>query len=200
MAEVSAWDSNMSQEGSMTHASSATGTSSTLEMPQWPADMNIVFLLGTRKVALTCQHPMVHIVIQDGMEKVQVDLLINHAFPDPSVALATVKEALITSALQCPAASDIHRRLMFDDVYMNTLMPLMHSSILMIILLTLLSGVSQIPLFQSKVKDRCNAIVLTDVLAIRLADNIKSYISKQFSTYNYTFPTRQGVSDTPTVL
>jgi hypothetical protein len=83
---------------------------------------------------------MVRVVIQDGMEKVRADLLINHAFPDPVVAIATVKEALVTSALQRSAASDIHRRLVFDDDYMDTLMPLVRSFILMTTLLTLLSG------------------------------------------------------------
>jgi hypothetical protein len=71
---------------------------------------------------------MVRVVVQDGMEKVRADLLINHAFPDPVVALVTVKEALITSALQRPVTSDIHRRLVFDDDYMDTLMPLVRSA------------------------------------------------------------------------
>lgn len=142
-AEVNAGDINTSQESGTsgtTGTSSATSTSSALEMPLWPADTNIVFLPGTRKVTLTCQRPMVRIVIQDAMEKVRADLLINHAFPDPLVALTSVKEALKTSALEHPAASDIHRRLVFDDNYMDTLTPLVRSSILMLTLLTLLSG------------------------------------------------------------
>ena len=99
-----------------------------------------MFLPGTRKVTLTCQRPMVRVVIQDGMEKLRADLLINHAFPDPVVALATVKEALVNSALQRSAASDIHRRLVYDDDYMDTLVPLVRSFILIMTLLTLLSG------------------------------------------------------------
>lgn len=108
--------------------SSATGTSSALAMPVWPADTNLVFLPGTRKVTLTCQRPVVCVVVQDGMEKVRADLLFNHAFPDPAVALFNIREALLSSALQRRVASDIHRRLVFDDDYMDTLVPLVRSA------------------------------------------------------------------------
>jgi hypothetical protein len=137
--DVNIRDTNTSQESGTSGTSSATGTSSALEVDdKWPADTNIVFLPGTRKVTLTCQRPMVRIVIQDGMDKVRADLLINHAFPDPYVALTSVREALKSSALDCggPSASDIHRRLVFDEDYMDTLMPLVRSSILMTTLLT----------------------------------------------------------------
>ena len=50
------------------------------------------------------------VVIQDAIENVQVSLLFDHAFLDPTQALTCVHDALITAAYAqySPAASSIH--------------------------------------------------------------------------------------------
>lgn len=97
-----------------------------LESPQylWPADTNIVFSPGSNKIALTCQRPLIRVVIQDAMENVRADLLFKNAYPDPAVALVTIKESLLASASRHPGASSIRRRLVFDEQYMTGMIPL----------------------------------------------------------------------------
>ncbi|KAF8465778.1 hypothetical protein DFH94DRAFT_698694 [Russula ochroleuca] len=138
----------------------------------WPADTDIVMPPGSKKVMLTSQCPMLRVVIQDVMENLRADLLFKHAFPDPAVALVTVKDSLLTCASHYPGASSIYRHLLFDDQYMAAITPLPRA---------------QIPLFRSKVKERCAAIVSTEFLAITLAEQRQSKALRQLSKYIYTF-------------
>jgi hypothetical protein len=113
----------MPQEGIR---SSAVDGTLRLESPQyqWPADTNILYGPGSNKIALTCQRPLIRVVIQDAMENVRADLLFKDAYPDPAVALVTIKESLLASASRHPGASSIRRRLVFDEQYMTAMIPL----------------------------------------------------------------------------
>ncbi|KAH9989241.1 hypothetical protein BJV77DRAFT_963983 [Russula vinacea] len=130
-----------------------------LESPQypWPADTNIVFSPGSNKIALTCQRPLIRVVIQDAMENVRADLLFKNAYPDPAVALVTIKESLLASASRHLGASSIRRRLVFDEQYMTGMIPLPRA---------------RIPLYRSEVKERCAVIVSAELSAITSEDQI----------------------------
>ncbi|KAH9987268.1 hypothetical protein BJV77DRAFT_964880 [Russula vinacea] len=170
-------DVDMPQEG--IRGSAIDGTLP-LESPQylWPADTNIVFSPGSNKIALTCQRPLIRVVIQDAMENVRADLLFKNAYPDPAVALVMIKESLLASASRHPGASSIRRRLVFDEQYMTGMIPLPRA---------------RIPLYRSEVKERCAVIVSAELSAITSEDQIRSNVMRQLSVYNYTFPTMQGM-------
>ena len=106
----------------------------------WPADTNLVFSSGTNKLSLTSQRPLIRVVIHEGMEIVQADLLTRHAFPDPTVVLVGIKDALLTSGSRYPGATSIYRRLLFDEEYMTAIIPLVSSQCLAAMVLTQFKG------------------------------------------------------------
>jgi hypothetical protein len=116
--------------------SSAGESTSTMEDGfVWAEHTDIIFPPGSRKVMLMNQRPLVRVVIQNAMELVRVDLLFNYAFPDPAVSLITIKMSLLTSSSEYPGAADIHRRLLFDEEYLASIIPLVSFSNVRIIML-----------------------------------------------------------------
>ena len=130
-------DADTSQEDD---GSGVIDTTLAPELPNspWPAETNIVLLPGTNRMMLMNQRPLIRLIIQDAMDKVRADLLFRHAFPDPAVALSTIRDSLLTSAAHYPSASSIYRRLLFDEAYMTAIVPLVSSPILEMTILTLL--------------------------------------------------------------
>jgi hypothetical protein len=126
--------------GSAIDSTSAPEVTASRSQFVWPADTDILFPPGSKKIMLTSQHPMVRLVIQDAMEHVRADLLFKYSFPDPSVALENIKESLLTSASRYPGASSIYRRLVFDEQYMATITPLVSVLILGMTILTLFTA------------------------------------------------------------
>jgi hypothetical protein len=100
------------------------------EVFSWPADTDILFTPGSNKITLMNQRPMLRVVVQDAMDLVRASLLCTYAFPDPSVARATIREALVVAAAFYPGASVIHRRLIFDEEYKAAITPLVSRPIL----------------------------------------------------------------------
>jgi hypothetical protein len=90
----------------------------------WPADTDICFQPGTSKVMLTNQRPLLRVIITEAMEQVRADLLFNYAFPNPLVALTSIRNSLITCGSRVPNAETFYRRLLFDEQYMTALIPL----------------------------------------------------------------------------
>jgi len=85
----------------------------------WPAETELLFLLGMRKVMLTVQRPIMRMVIQDAFEEVQWESMFNHAFPDTFMALELTWNGLLKAAKSHDRAMDIHCRLVCDADYMN---------------------------------------------------------------------------------
>jgi hypothetical protein len=86
--------------------------------PQWPEVTNLYTVPGTDRVTLSVQVPLMRLVIQDAFEHVRASLLFRHAYPEPHVVVAVVKESLLAAAASHrPAASIIHNRLVHDDPY-----------------------------------------------------------------------------------
>ena len=94
-----------------------TGTHAPIP-PIWPADTDLVFQPGTNKIMLMTQHPLVCIVIQDGIENVRAHLMSSHAFPDLATTLPIVRASLLRAAAShFPGTLHIHCRLQSDDEY-----------------------------------------------------------------------------------
>jgi hypothetical protein len=84
-----------------------------------------VFAPDSNRVMLTMQRPLVRVVIQDSFDILRISLLFTNAFPEGSVAVQFVKEALLTSALNHrPGAARIYQRLLHDEEYLSKIIPL----------------------------------------------------------------------------
>ena len=74
------------------------------------AEADLVFLPNSNKVMLTVQHPLVRVVIQDSFDILRVSLMFSDAFPNCSVTMEFVKDALVRSALNhAPGARLIYQ-------------------------------------------------------------------------------------------
>ena len=90
-----------------------------------PSTTDLVLTPDLKKVMLTMQHPLVHIVIQDSFEILRSSLLFIEAFPKGSLIVRLIKDALLTSAMNHrPGAGRIYQRLMHDEEYFLKILPL----------------------------------------------------------------------------
>ena len=88
-------------------------------------DTDLVFPQDSNKVMLTLQRPLVHVVIQDSFEILRASLLFTNAFPNGSLTVQLVKDALVRSALKhMPGAGRISQRLQRDEEYLWKIVPL----------------------------------------------------------------------------
>jgi hypothetical protein len=131
----------VSQEGSEGDTSSVIGLSASQgggggglpadpsfnpELPQqgtWPANTDLVFIPGTRRLTLTLQRVPLRAIVQDTFENMRAFLLLNYSFPDATNLPMVIKDCLITAATEShyPSASDIRKRLIRDNNYMDLL-------------------------------------------------------------------------------
>ena len=86
----------------------------------WPADTDLVFQLGTNRITLMTQHPLVHLVIQDRIENVCAHLMSSHAFPNLAATLPVVQSSLLRGAMShFPRTIIIHHHLQCDEDYLG---------------------------------------------------------------------------------
>jgi hypothetical protein len=91
----------------------------------WPADTNLVFTVGSTKLMLLNQRPIVRAVIQEAIENLRAALLFTNAFPDICSALTLIKDCLFTAALCLkPGALEVLDRLTHDQDYLLKITPL----------------------------------------------------------------------------
>ena len=90
----------------------------------WPVETDLIFVLGTTRVMLTVQRPLMRSVIQDAFERVRVYLLFNNAFPDAPTVLSMTKRSLTEAAESRERASSIHQRLLHDEAYVTNMIRL----------------------------------------------------------------------------
>jgi hypothetical protein len=69
---------------------------------EWPFDTELIVSLGTNKVMLTIQHPLICMILHNTFENLRVSLLFKHAFPDAILIPTFISSALI-------AATKVHR-------------------------------------------------------------------------------------------
>jgi hypothetical protein len=97
-------------------------------------EADLVYSPGSSRLALTKQHALVQIVIQDAFDILRCSLLSINAFPDGDLTAYFIKDALLRSAKSHrPGASTIHQRLLDDPVYLKRIMPLV-STVMMNVL------------------------------------------------------------------
>ena len=89
---------------------------------QWPAATEILYSLGSSKVKVTFQSPLLREVLQDGIENMQGCLVFNNTFPDVSVVITFASASLMTTAEDHePEATMIHQRFREDAKYFGKL-------------------------------------------------------------------------------
>jgi len=77
--------------------------------PVWVNEADLVYSPGLSRLALTKQHALVRIVIQDSFEILRCSLLSINAFPDGDLTVRFIRDALLRSAKSHkPGASTIH--------------------------------------------------------------------------------------------
>ncbi|KAI9437035.1 hypothetical protein H4582DRAFT_2078108 [Lactarius indigo] len=142
----------------------------------WPANMNLLFTPGSKKVMLTLQYPLVHSVLQDAIEYMQAYLMLTDAFPDTTDAISFACNSLMTAAKgnQCDTTT-ICERLQQDAKYLAHLLPVICS--------TLTYETPTTPL----TKERCGMLCIPQICALGPSTEIAHVIQKQLNSYNYTF-------------
>jgi hypothetical protein len=96
-----------------------------LHLSAQPVDpTDLVYEMGSQKVKLTIQRPLVRAVITEAIENLQAALLFTNAFPDVCVTLTLIKECLFTAAThRGPSTTDILERLARDQDYLKKIIP-----------------------------------------------------------------------------
>jgi hypothetical protein len=88
-------------------------------------EADLVLPLGSNKVTLNAQHLLVHAVIQDSFDHLRASLMFTNTFPDGSLTIEFIKDALVLSALgHAPGARYIYQRLLYDEDYISKIIPL----------------------------------------------------------------------------
>ncbi|KAH8979572.1 hypothetical protein EDB86DRAFT_3248312 [Lactarius hatsudake] len=146
--------------------------------PTWPAEMEIRTIPGSNHVILTIQGTLLRTIIQDVFKNLRATMLFQNVFPDGTLTLSFICDALVTAARQCgPAAVSIYTQLLNDTDYFAKIIPLVH-----------VTPCARISLFQAEVKECCNVIAMTVVVGLPTRTQIARHIQDQLSNYNYTFP------------
>jgi hypothetical protein len=98
-----------------------------LDVPRagWPIDTDLIFAVGSTKLSLLNQCPIVCAVIQEAIENLWAALLFANTFPDVCSALTLIKDCLFTAALHLkPGATEVLDRLTRDQEYLLKMTPL----------------------------------------------------------------------------
>ncbi|KAH9174429.1 hypothetical protein EDB89DRAFT_2149430 [Lactarius sanguifluus] len=147
----------------------------------WPANTDLVFGLGSKKVMLTLQFPLVRTVLQDAFEYMRAYLVLTDAFPDTTDAISFARDSLITAAESHQSdAAIICERLQHDAEYLAHLLP-----------------VPRMSRIRAEVKECCGALCIPQIYAFGGATEIARRIQKQLINYNYTFPFAMIVGTLP---
>ncbi|KAH9010813.1 hypothetical protein EDB84DRAFT_1445511 [Lactarius hengduanensis] len=140
----------------------------------WPADTDLVFAPGSKKVMLTLQFPLVRTVLQNAFEFMRAYLVLTDAFPDTTDAITFARDSLITAAESHQSdAAIICERLQHDAEYLAFLLPVPRTRMSRI---------------RAEVKERCGALCVPQIYAFGAPTEIARRIQKQLTGYNYTFP------------
>ena len=81
--------------------------------------------MGSTKLSLLNQRPIVRAVIQESIEHLRAALLFANTFPDLCTTLTLIKDCLLNAALYLkPGAAEVLDRLTRDQVYLVKITPL----------------------------------------------------------------------------
>jgi hypothetical protein len=90
-------------------------------------DTDLIFILGTNRLTLSAQRPLIHVIVQDAIENIRASLLFDHAFPNAAQAINSIQESLFTAAEKYrPGASAIATRLHMDNEYLGLMVRLVN--------------------------------------------------------------------------
>ena len=98
-----------------------------MEIPRagWPLDTELVYTVGSTKLSLLNQRPIVRAVIQEAIEQLRAALLFANAFLDVCSSLTLIKDCLLNAALNLkPGATEVLDRLTRDQEYLLKITPL----------------------------------------------------------------------------
>jgi hypothetical protein len=78
-------------------------------MTPFPSNTDLYIVLGTNKVNLCAQKPLIWVIVQDAIEDLQALMLFNHPFPNAATAITFIWECLVDVADKYrPGASVIY--------------------------------------------------------------------------------------------
>ena len=101
------------------HCSVLTSTSVAGTCKTWPSETELVLTLR-KKVNLTSQHVVIHVLLQDAIDSVQLSLLFDNAFPDANTTLQIVQDHLFSAAEKYkPGTVVILKRLTSDNEHLT---------------------------------------------------------------------------------
>ena len=88
-------------------------------------EADLVFAMGSLKIKLMLQWPLVQVVIQDLFDILYLLLQSTNAFPNGAITIQLVRNTLLRSALRhTPGTLTIHQQLLYNLEYFCKILPL----------------------------------------------------------------------------
>jgi hypothetical protein len=114
-------------------SSSDAATIPNSSQPTWPVETEVNVVSGTNKVVLGNQSQLLRFVIQEAFEHLRSALCFIDAFPNAMAMPSMIRDCLISAAKSHgPRASNIHQRLLSDEDYVDTIIPLVSFNVLVL--------------------------------------------------------------------
>ena len=106
----------------------------------WPSETDIIYPLGTNKIMLTVQRPLMKAIFQDTFERIHVAMVLQNSFPNAYETVKMITDSLITAAESNERATNIHNHLVIDGDYATAMTCLVSTWTSNIMLLTFFSA------------------------------------------------------------
>ena len=106
----------------------------------WPSEMDIIYPLGTNKIMLTVQCPLMKAIFQDTFKRIHAAMVLQNSFPNAYETAEMITDSLITAAESNERATNIHNRLVIDGDYATAMTRLVSTRTSNIMLLTFFSA------------------------------------------------------------
>ena len=163
----------------------------------WPADMNYYYPLGSNKLKLNLQSPLIRQTMCDVIMNIKASLLFENAFPDAGVSQTLASETLMCAAGSRPERAALLWRFQDDAEYFAKLVPIVCSPSTLSLTHTAIhqQGRTRICHVWSKVKDHCCTIVGTVFRALEDPPLIAKIAQRQVARYTYIYPFITDVGD-----
>ena len=107
----------------------------------WPSETDIIYPLGTNKIMLTVQRPLMKAIFQDTFERIHVAMVLQNSFPNAYETVEMITDSLITAAKSNEQATNIHNCLVIDGDYATAMTHLVRTRTSNIMSLTFFSAV-----------------------------------------------------------
>ena len=83
----------------------------------WLSETDIIYPMGSNKIMLTVQRPLLKAVFQDAFKRIHAAMVFHNTFPNAYQTVEMITESLITAAELNDRATNIHNCLIVDGDY-----------------------------------------------------------------------------------